>query len=407
MKATIAGLARIAAIAIVAAGMSAATSSGPAGGPVAERAARPYADDSPWNLPIGPNPAYDPLSDEFIAAITGPFGCDPTQYAYTVYQAGDAPVPVQLSGVYSEVTDGGTALRIRKRIPVEVPVPQSAVPSRGRDAQVIILDPVTGDEWGFWKFARSADGSVTARNGYHYNVHWSGVPPIGFNSRGAGVPYLAGLVRPVEIRRGRIDHALAFGCRSPAGLFVFPATKSDGSAGFPALPEGARLQLDPTLTDRDFAAWGLDEAGKTMARALQEYGMILVDGSGHPKIYVEDIRTADWGGLLDKNTVKPIPYSAFRVLRLTAPARPVPPAGVEAQHEDGTVVLRWKPSHTATRYRVSRREEEELVICEPWVTETRFMDGNPAGEPPWEYAVHAVSHNGVSEPAIVRLTPGS
>ena len=71
-------------------------------------------------------------------------------------------------------------------------------------------------------------------------MKWSGVPPIGFNSRGAGVPYLAGLVRPAEVRRGRIEHALAFGCREPGSLFVVPATKSDGAGAFPALPEGAR-----------------------------------------------------------------------------------------------------------------------------------------------------------------------
>ncbi len=68
---------------------------------------------------------------------------------------------------------------------------------------------------------------VGASNGYHYNTAWSGVPPRGFSSRGAGVPYLAGLVRKCEIEQGHIDHALAFVYPRTTARFVFPATKSD------------------------------------------------------------------------------------------------------------------------------------------------------------------------------------
>ena len=367
---------------------------------------RPYTDDSPWNLPIGRNPVYDRHSEELVASLSGAFGCDPTQYAYTVYDAA-APVPVQLSGVYSDVTDEGTRLAIRKRLAVMAPLPPSAVASSGRDAQIVVVDPASGDEWGFWRFARSPEGVLTARNGYHYNIRWCGVPPIGFNSRGAGVPYLAGLVRPAEIRRARIEHALAFGCVRPSALFVFPATKSDGTGAFPALPEGARLQLDPALTDRDFDEWGLDGTGKTIARALQEYGMVLVDGSGHTKIYVEDDHTARWGDLLHADTVKPIPYSAFRVLSLTAPARPDPPDALRAVGGGDGVLLTWEPSNAATRYRVSQRMngDDAFTTVDPWVVEPRFLDRGADVGTPQEYSVQAVSYNGVSERATVRFGP--
>jgi len=47
---------------------------------------------------------------------------------------------------------------------------------------------------------------------------------------------------------------------------------------------------------------------------LQEFGMITIDNSGHPKVYFEDDRSAHWGGSLPANLVSNIPYSAFRVL---------------------------------------------------------------------------------------------
>jgi hypothetical protein len=59
---------------------------------------------------------------------------------------------------------------------------------------------------------------------------WSAAPPLDDNRqpyflRGAKIPDLAGLVRPCEIARGRINHALAF---------AYPGTTSN------------RLQLDPS-----------------------------------------------------------------------------------------------------------------------------------------------------------------
>lgn len=370
----------------------------------------PYGQDSPWNLRIGPDPDYDRYSRRLLENLRGPFGCDPTQYTYPVYDeiSPDTPVrEIMISGVYSDVTEGGAALELRKDLTVRVPLPDGAEPSRGSDGQLIVTDPATGDEWGFWRFRRRGDGSLVARNGYHYNVNWSGVPPLGFVSRGAGVPYLAGLIRPGEIKAGRIGHALAFGCQDPGGLFVYPATKSDGEKDFPALPEGSRLQLDPQLDDSDFEEWGLSPAGKTIARALQEYGMILVDGSGHPKIYVEDHHTADWEGLLRAETVAPIPYSAFRVLSLAAPSKPPKPPEVTAWRERNGVALRWKPSPSATRYRIRRRRKGKgWVSVDRWVVKTQYTDTAARPAAGYEYSLQAVSHNGVSEAVHVQVDAG-
>ena len=368
---------------------------------------RPYSGDSPWNLRIGPDPVYDEFSNRLVENLRGPFGCDPTQYTYPVYDRPRKHKTVRtvlVWGVYSEVTGSGADLSVRKRTKVRLPLPSEPVPSRGTDSQLIVINPDTGDEWGFWRFQRLEDGSLRARNGNHYDVGWTGVPPIGFVSRGAGLPYLAGLIRPHEIRRGRIRHALAFGCRSPAALFVYPATKSDGDGGPGALPEGARLQLNPSLSEEDFKRWGLDGTGRIIARALQEYGMILVDGSGHPKIYLEDERTADWKDLLDPETVSPIPYGAFRVLSLETPPKPAPPANLRATRRNGRTTLRWEPSPTATRYRVLRRPRnaKEWETVDSWVTQNRWVEEETGAGGSPVYRVRAVSHNGISPPKEVR-----
>jgi hypothetical protein len=158
-----------------------------------------------------------------------------------------------------------------------------------------------------------------------YNILWDGTP-VGHSSRGSGIPAYAGLLRPWEIRQGRIEHALAFGYRETAAeKCVFPASKTDGKSTLPfAIPEGARLQLDPSLTEADFDQMGLDPTAKIIARALQEYGMILVDTSGSFKIYVEDLinnpyAKEDWTDPdlnLFKDSIYKIPSTAFRVLEL-------------------------------------------------------------------------------------------
>jgi len=282
---------------------------------------RPYANNSPWNITIGNNPEYEAVSEIIISSFSGVFGSDPNQYTLPVYiVTKETPlVSIALSGTFSNVTENGEKVSLLKRPTVSVPIPDEAKPAKGSDGQIVLWNPETGDEWGFWR-AKRKSGSWIAKNGYHYNTNWSGVPPSGFLSRGAGIPYLAGLIRPWEIETGAIEHAIALGYNYPSTLFIHPATRSDSDSLYELLPMGARLQLNPLLTELDFDHFGLDRTGKIIARALQEYGMIVVDGSGHPKIYVEYSGTAGWKKeILNKNSVRKIPYTEFRVLKFDTP----------------------------------------------------------------------------------------
>jgi hypothetical protein len=69
---------------------------------------------------------------------------------------------------------------------------------------------------------------------------------------------------------------------------------------------------------------GLNRTGMIIARALQQYGMILIDHSGRPKIYAENLLVNpaagySWGDpaiALNSTTISAIPHTAFRVLDL-------------------------------------------------------------------------------------------
>jgi hypothetical protein len=277
---------------------------------------RPYSDDSPWNTPLDDDIAVHPRSAELIERIGDELTSDTSQYTLPVYEVdGDTPrAPVRVVHLFSDVVDDGTAVDRRQEATVEVPIPEGAVAAAGTDAQIVILDTDTGEEWGFWQLEPEGDGYV-ATNGYRYHLGWNGVPPDGFGSRGAGVTYLAGLIRPESIEAGRIEHAIAFAYPTPSPEHVFPATKSDGGGDADIdLPEGARLRLDPSLTEDELAELGLDDQGLMIARALQEYGMILIDVAGRPKIYAEYEETAGWDGAITEDTVRALPLDRFEVV---------------------------------------------------------------------------------------------
>jgi hypothetical protein len=97
-----------------------------------------------------------------------------------------------------------------------------------------------------------------------------------YGATGSGISLLAGLLTVDDLRRGRVDHALAIGVGSTlAGRFSWPANRTDGrSRGADAIPVGQRLRLDPSI---DVGRLGLSPLGRMVALALQRYGAIVRD----------------------------------------------------------------------------------------------------------------------------------
>lgn len=289
----------------------------------------PYSKTSIWNTPIGASPKYDVYSTEMVANLghsnEGRIITAGEAYNYPVYFADENTPRWDIPCLINKCTIASSDQNvIRTDMVLTVPVPENAQPGEDTDGRMIVIDTVTHTEYDLVHARRTAAGWEAGTVSV-YNILWDATPVM-HSSRGSGIPGYAGLLRPWEIRQGQIEHALAFGYTEPAlEKCVFPASKTDGDSTLPfAIPEGARLQLDPSLTEADFDQMGLNRAGKIIARALQEYGMILVDHSGSFKIYVEDLinnpfSKEDWTDPdlnLTKESIYGIPYTSFRVLEL-------------------------------------------------------------------------------------------
>ncbi|MBI5497235.1 MAG: hypothetical protein HY904_19635 [Deltaproteobacteria bacterium] len=99
------------------------------------------------------------------------------------------------------------------------------------------------------------------------------------SSDAAGFPVAPLLFTPEEVARGHIDHAIRFilpNARMRAGHYVRPATHAGApsAADADAPTYGTRWRL---RADYDLASLPND-AARTVARALQQYGMALSDG---------------------------------------------------------------------------------------------------------------------------------
>ncbi len=166
-------------------------------------------------------------------------------------------------------------------------IPLTAKPDDSGDAHLAVYDPTSAHEWDMWD-TQSTSSGWTAGTGNAVSLTGDGIAPAHTaGADAANFPLLGGLVRPEEILQGHIDHALVFSFPHVSKLgHVCPATHNDGSSSDPnAMEEGTRVQLDPTLNvdQLPIPSWE-----KTLARAMQVYGMYLRDDGGALTIFSED-----------------------------------------------------------------------------------------------------------------------
>ena len=180
--------------------------------------------------------------------------------------------------------------------------------------------------------------SWSASWGNTIRMDGDGVYGDGTSTRASGFG-LAGMIWPEELRAGSIDHALVFAYPyTKAGGPVAPATAADGlSTRLDAIPFGARVQLDPSL---NLDALGLTAYEKTVAKALQRYGMILGDSGGALSLYAINAKSYavdPYAGVLpadDYAYLSKLPVDRFRVLATgaqntrTAPPMDAPRCGL-------------------------------------------------------------------------------
>lgn len=288
--------------------------------------ARPYHPRALFNRPIPAGTRDDPRSASIVAELVA--NTRARKVAATV--SGETP-PVYVVGAGDPLytaTIGGRSVRFR--------IPAAAATGSGADHPFIALDPSHPDfgpatELRLWRASiDTASRRITGSGGglFHYNNDRAILNPNGSHSAsvpfqgagtGSGLSYLAGLVRPQEIADGRIRHALrfAYACNDSSSDFRTPATRTDqphpgcdaSRTSTPAerrMDMGMRLRLDPAVRcdarTAPILSGRTESARETrfvriVCRALQEYGMIMMDGTRADGllVYMENRLTARWG----------------------------------------------------------------------------------------------------------------
>jgi hypothetical protein len=282
---------------------------------------RLFAASSFWNSPIAPNDAVDP--DSALMVQGG-----------LVIDAADANLAnSDLWGIavaYANPVDQTFRIgcsRYDCDRAVSFRIPSGATPTTGSDHHLSVIDPGQRAELDTWLAAYdSQTGTWTAGSRYITSTDgWGALCGVGQHCGGAvasGFAALGGIIRPEEIAQGHIDHALFLSLpHVRLSLIACPATDTDGTDNdLTAIPEGARLQLDPAL-DIDGQAWPRWE--KIVARTLQRYGAYVGDTGGSLAMRAEATLNRGYdawalAGVPISPSLRDIPWSRFRVLQITA-----------------------------------------------------------------------------------------
>jgi hypothetical protein len=282
-----------------------------------------YSATSPFNTPIDPSAAVDPNSSAYVSALTAIASNGSVitvkRYSVPVYRADSATPRYKLALT--------APWRLADHL-LDVPIPDGAVPAAGTDKHMAIVDSSTGCEYdlydavnvnGLWQAAWANAMPYASGDGWYEG---------GSSARGSGAALLGGLMMADELH-GTIDHALILS--SPvvrAGGPVPPATESDGrSTRSDALPEGARLQLDPGFDESRLPY----EWQRRIARALKIYGAFVGDVSASTvDLYAQDpvsLGSNPYADLWGDQTYVALPttlISSLRVLELPAQYDPQP-----------------------------------------------------------------------------------
>lgn len=274
----------------------------------------PFSASSPWRQRIPPNPPIDPDSAAMIAAVQPEpaLVANLVEFGIPIYRT-NADTPTYT--VNCEMNWG-----VCPFAGWPVPIPEHAAPHSGSDGALVKVDESSGVIFEWWQAVKKGDEWSTSFAAVN-SLAGSG---WGGGATGAGASRLAGVVRVAEIASGEIQHALALQSNNACSTFRPPALKSDGtSERDDCIPQGARLQLDPSL---DLSTLDLTAGELAVATAMQRYGGFVMDESGAPlSVSFElDTRAApgalgsvyqDAGFRWDYDAMESVPWDKLRVLK--------------------------------------------------------------------------------------------
>ncbi|QEC46661.1 hypothetical protein FSW04_03065 [Baekduia soli] len=292
-------LTRAACLAVVLAGLA-----GPAHAAPLPKGFVPFAPDSVWNLPLRADAPLQPGSSRYMAFfnqqvaryggyINSPQCGTPMFWA----PAGTPHTSVTLD--HPSYTDPALVQAWSS-----VPIPPDARPANCSDRNFAVLQPQpdgTIKEWEFFGAVKSPTGAWSARwggvtedlqhdRGVASSLSWRN--PQGdrssrfnWNVTASSMSTIAGTVTLDELRERQIHHALALAITASAkGRWNWPAQRADGwLTDRWALPEGARMRLDPSV---DLSRLTMTPMVRMLAEAAQKYGIVVRDQTGGVNTFI-------------------------------------------------------------------------------------------------------------------------
>ena len=155
-----------------------------------------------------------------------------------------------------------------------------------------------------------------AGSGAFFDLNTNGRRPEGWTSADAsGLAIFPGLVRYDEAANAavpEITHALRVTLRASNG-HVYPASHSAGSTSG-ALPMGARLRLKTNVGGADPALRTSDPVSRKIFRAMQKYGLIMVDNGSD--MYISGTFDVRWNNGTLNPAFATLKASDFEVIQL-------------------------------------------------------------------------------------------
>ena len=300
-----------------------------------------FNDGSFWNQPIPKNAKLDEKNDYWISLLERDpsgenVGINVHKYTIPIYEVNSKDIPFQkIKNIpYIEWYDKEMVFRHGPEFDsIGVPVQAYMTGSAGDDQHIAIVDWEANRAWDMFYVQQLEDGSWQSSTGMTYPLDGSGVfdqndfavqQGESIHSYGpsiaAGVPAIAGIVRYDEVKSGEIRHKIAGALRFVAyQQYIFPAIWTDGNFEG-GIPEGAVIQLDPDL---DISQFGLTKGELIVAKALQEYGFVVIDFAGATTIraeYIDYSKERSWDGILrgwnEPGGIKTIPVKHYQVLKV-------------------------------------------------------------------------------------------
>jgi hypothetical protein len=259
-----------------------------------------FSGSSFWNAPVPADTPLDPSSASIVAhfdhvvatevaAGTGPW-MNTTEWSVPILTVpGDQPtVPVTLR----EHTESPALSEAWSA----VPLPATAQPAAGSDKTLVIWQPDTDRLWEFHHLSREgghwyaqwggAIEDVSSNEGVFSPGAWPGAQTW-WGASASSLSLVGGLTTLEDLASGEINHALDIAIPDVrAGLYASPAQRTDGkSKEALALPEGARLRLNPAV---DLEALDLPPLTLALAKAAQRYGIFVSDYSSIVEFFGQD-----------------------------------------------------------------------------------------------------------------------